>query len=85
MYGFFRFVEKLNIRNDKNRTRNCVHYMYRMFGFAEKLNIHNRINLKENCVHNMYRLSGFEKKIEYPEMQKLSEIICTKCLDLQKN
>ena len=51
MYGFSGLAKKLNIKNQLNSTRNCVHYMYGWYGFAEKLNIQNYVNSLRNCVH----------------------------------
>ena len=62
--------------------------MYRMSGFAEKLNIYNCINLKGNCVRYMYGLSRFAEKLNIQNsviQRVIVYIICTECLDLQKN
>ena len=39
IYGMVGFVEKLNVQNYGNSTKNYVHYSYEMSGFAEKLNV----------------------------------------------
>ena len=84
----FELVKKLNIKNCVNSTGNCVHYIYGLFGFAEKLNIQNYVNSIGNCVHYMYGLSRFADKLSIQNcviQQVIVYVICTKCLDLQKN
>ena len=88
MHGFSGFAVKLNVQNCVYSMGNCVHYMYTMFGFAEELIIQNCVNVTGNCVHYMCEMTQFAEKLNIKKSLNSTEIvfiICTKCLDLQKN
>ena len=66
------FVEKLNIENYVNSTRNCVHYLYEISSYEEKLNIQNFVNLGGNCVHYICTECLDFSEIEYLELCKFN-------------
>ena len=88
MYEMSRYAEKLKIENCINSTRNCVHYIDGLFGFTDKLNIQNCVNSTGICVRYMYGLSKFAEKLNIQNsviQRVIVYIICTECLNLQKN
>ena len=62
--------------------------MYSMSRFEEKLNVQNNGNLTGNSVHYTYGMSVFAEKLNVQTtkiQREIVYIICTKCLDLQRN